>query len=158
MPLPLKYITDFVCTYHLFDCDCEDCGDDCDDCDMLYRAQFLQAFGIREYDNAAIDATLDEIAEKIKHDPEFYAVVMKHPLLGSSDTVAASCADILPFLFTYNSFHAFHNCLIELYANMLEQDNQDSLEPENEETPSRLRVSQDKLSELSKTYVLFHSS
>ena len=151
MPTPFKYITDFVCTYHLFECDCEDCGDDCDDGDILYRAQFLQAFGIREYDNAAIDATLDEIAEKIKRDPEFYAVVMKHPLLGSSDTAAASCADILPFLFTYNSFHAFHNCLIELYANTLDK-------PENEETPSRLRVSQDKLSELSKTYVLFHSS
>lgn len=114
----MPYATDFVCTYHIYN----DSGDDDDRDDdrdgnknLLYQMQFLQAFGIREYDTAKIDETLTELAEKINTDPKLLDAIMQHPLLGSPDTASASCADILPFLFTYNSFHAFHKCVIDLY-------------------------------------------
>ena len=110
----MPYSTDFVCTYHIYE------GDDGDDIDedknFLYQMQFLQAFGIREYDTAKIDEILAELAEKINTDSKLHAAIMRHPLLGSPDTSTASCADILPFLFTYNSFHAFHKCVIDLYG------------------------------------------
>ena len=117
----MPYATDFVCTYHIYDkcCNSNDEGDDGDDegdKNLLYQMQFLQAFGLREYDGAKIDETLTELAGKIDSSPKLREVIMQHPLLDSPDTSTASCADILPFLFTYNSFHAFHKCVIDLYG------------------------------------------
>lgn len=115
----MPYTTDFVCTYHIYDrcCGGESDDDDYDEGDknLLYQMQFLQAFGLREYDTAKIDEILIELAEKIDTDQKLCSVIMQHPLLDSPDTATASCADILPFMFTYNSFHAFHKCLIDLY-------------------------------------------
>ena len=108
-----RYITDFVCTYHLFggpDDDADEYGIDC-----LYRMQFLQAFGIPDFDNVAIDEILAEIADKIKNSDELIRVIMQHPLLASPDTVKSSYVDILPFLFAYSSFYALHKCLIDVY-------------------------------------------
>jgi hypothetical protein len=113
----MPYSTDFVCTYHLY-YDSDDADSDEADKNLLYQMQFLQAFGLREYDTAKIDETLTELAEKIETDPKLRDAIMKHPLLGSPDTASASCADILPFLFTYNSFHAFHKCVIDLYGHV----------------------------------------
>ena len=118
MPHTHKYITDFVCTYHLIgggpsddaDADADEYSIDC-----LYRMQFLQAFGITEFDNTAIDEVLAEIADKIKDNDELICVIMQHPLLASPDTVNSSYVDILPFLFAYSSFYAFHKCLIDIY-------------------------------------------
>ena len=107
------YITDFVCTYHLIG----GTGDDADEygIDCLYRMQFLQAFGISEYDNVIIDEVLVEIADKIKDNDELIRVIKQHPLLASPDTTNSSYVDILPFLFAYSSFYAFHKCLIDIY-------------------------------------------
>jgi len=107
------YITDFVCTYHLIG----GTGDDADEygIDCLYRMQFLQAFGISEYDNVIIDEVLAEIADKIKDNDELIRIIMQHPLLASPDTAKSSYVDILPFLFAYSSFYAFHKCLIDIY-------------------------------------------
>lgn len=118
MPHSHTYITDFVCTYHLIgggpgddaDADADEYSIDC-----LYRMQFLQAFGITEFDNTAIDEVLAEIADKIKDNDELICVIMQHPLLASPDTVNSSYVDILPFLFAYSSFYAFHKCLIDIY-------------------------------------------
>jgi len=77
--------------------------------------QFLQAFGLREYDTAKIDEILSELSKKINSDDRLCRVIMQHPLLKSPDTKTAACADILPFMFTYNSFYAFHKCIIDLY-------------------------------------------
>ena len=51
------YKTDFVCTYKAF----EDLADDEANSDMLYRAQFLQVFGLQDYDGEAISAGLELI-------------------------------------------------------------------------------------------------
>ena len=116
----MPYATDFVCTYHIYngsgdDDDRDDDHDGTGDNNLLYQMQFLQAFGLRNYDTAQINETLAELAEKINTDPKLCNIIMQHPLLDSPDTATASCADILPFLFAYNSFHAFHKCMIDLY-------------------------------------------
>jgi hypothetical protein len=116
MPHTHTYITDFVCTYHLIgggpgdDADADEYSIDC-----LYRMQFLQAFGIPDFDNVIIDEILAEIADKIKDNDELIRVIMQHPLLASPDTINSSYVDILPFLFAYSSFYAFHKCLIDVY-------------------------------------------
>jgi hypothetical protein len=117
MPHTHKYITDFVCTYHLIGGGPGDDADDADEngIDCLYRMQFLQAFGIADYDNTAIDEVLAEIADKIKNSDELIRVIMQHPLLASPDTANSSYVDIMPFLFAYSSFYAFHKCLIDVY-------------------------------------------
>lgn len=137
MPHTHTYITDFVCTYHLIG----GTGDDADEygIDCLYRMQFLQAFGIAEYDNAVIDEVLVEIADKIKDNDELIRVIMQHPLLASPDTANSSYADVLPFLFAYSSFYAFHKCLIDVY-------NADSADPESS------RVSDENLTALAGTF------
>ena len=134
-----KYITDFVCTYHLIgggpgDDDADENGIDC-----LYRMQFLQAFGIADYDNTVIDEILVEIADKIKNNDELIRVIMQHPLLASPDTANSSYVDIMPFLFAYSSFYAFHKCLIDVY-------NADSADPESS------RVSDENLTALAGTF------
>ena len=112
----MPYATDFVCTYHIYDnCDSDDYDED--DNNILYQMQFLQAFGLREYDTAKIDEILSELSTKINSDDRLCHVIMQHPLLKSPDTKTAACADILPFMFTYNSFYAFHKCIIDLYDN-----------------------------------------
>ena len=133
-----KYITDFVCTYHLIG---GGPGDDADEygIDCLYRMQFLQAFGIADYDNTAIDEVLAEIVDKIKNSDELIRVIMQHPLLASPDTANSSYVDIMPFLFAYSSFYAFHKCLIDVY-------NADSADPESS------RVSDENLTALAGTF------
>ncbi len=103
-----------MCTYHIYD-NCESDDYDENDNNILYQMQFLQAFGLREYDTAKIDEILSELSKKINSDDRLCHVIMQHPLLKSPDTKTAACADILPFMFTYNSFHAFHKCIIDLY-------------------------------------------
>ena len=46
------YMTNFVCTYKLF----EDIEDDEVNSDMMYQAQFLQVFGLTEYNPDAVCA------------------------------------------------------------------------------------------------------
>jgi len=48
------YNTDFVCTYKAF----EALEDDEVNADMLYQAQFLQVFGLTQYNDDAINAGL----------------------------------------------------------------------------------------------------
>jgi hypothetical protein len=62
-----------------------------------------------------IDEVLAEIADKIKDSDELIRVIMQHPLLASPDTANSSYVDVLPFLFAYSSFYAFHKCLIDVY-------------------------------------------
>lgn len=101
------YKTDFVCTYKVF----EDLEDDDVNADMLYRAQFLQVFGLTEYNNAAIHAGLDVIKAKVDEVPELKALVLQHPHNASSEV-----DDIVPLMFAYPLLDVFHLCLIDAFT------------------------------------------
>jgi len=98
------YKTDFVCTYKAF----EELEDDEVNADMLYRAQFLQVFGLTEYNGNAIHAGLAAIKTKADEVPELKALVMQHPCAASSDI-----DDVLPLMFAYPLLDVFHLCLID---------------------------------------------
>ena len=118
------YKTDFVCTYKAF----EELEDDEVNSDMLYQAQFLQVFGLTEYNDAAIHAGIEVIKAKSEELPELKALIMKHPynvtFAASAPTTEpeinahgenAAFDTLLTCLFAYPTLDAFHLCLIDAF-------------------------------------------
>ena len=112
------YKTDFVCTYKAF----EELEDDEVNSDMLYQAQFLQVFGLTEYNDAAINAGIEVIKAKSEELPELKALIMKHPYnvtFASSDEAHggtnAAFDTLLTYMFAYPTMDTFHLCLIDAF-------------------------------------------
>ncbi len=118
------YKTDFVCTYKTF----EEIEDDEVDADMMYRAQFLQVFGLMDYNQDAINASLEYIKTKVVELPELKALVLQHPhhekfklhndnecTEASNDSKDAAIDMLLVCLFAYPTMDAFHLCLIDAF-------------------------------------------
>jgi hypothetical protein len=104
------YKTDFVCTYKAF----EDLADDEVNSDMLYQAQFLQLFGLTDYNSDAINAGLELIKTKADNVPELRSLIQQHPY-----NHEASCADLdmlLPLMFAYPLLDVFHLCLVDVFT------------------------------------------
>ena len=102
------YETNFVCTYKAF----EELADDEITSDMLYQAQFLQVFGITEYNDDAVSAGLDQIKAKADEVPELKALILQHPY----NTPNATNLDMLvPLMFAYPLFDVFHLCLVDAF-------------------------------------------
>jgi hypothetical protein len=101
------YKTNFVCTYKKF----EELADDEVNSDMLYQAQFLQVFGIMEYNDAAISAGLELIKAKMNEVPELKTLVLRHPYSNRTD----SPDTLLPLMFAYPLMDVFHLCLIDAF-------------------------------------------
>ena len=102
------YKTDFVCTYKSF----EELEDDEVNSDMLYQAQFLQVFGITEYNDDAVSAGLEQVKTKSDEVPELKALILRHPY----NTDNADNLDVLlPLMFAYPLLDVFHLCLIDVF-------------------------------------------
>jgi hypothetical protein len=101
------YKTDFVCTYKAF----EDLADDEVNPDMLYRAQFLQVFGLQDYDAAAISAGLELVEAKANEMPELKALILRHPYNTQRDLDS-----LVPLMFAYPLLDVFHLCLIDAFV------------------------------------------
>ena len=99
------YVTDFVCTY-------KELADDEDNCDMLYQAQFLQAFGITDYRDDAINAGLELIKTKADEVPELKVLVMQHPY----NAPGTPFDELLPLMFAYPLMDVFHLCMVDVFA------------------------------------------
>ena len=110
------YKTDFVCTYKAF----EEIEDDEVNSDMMYRAQFLQVFGLTEYNDAGIHAGLETIKSKVAELPELKALILQHPYNTAFASPDPSEEDavidmLLTCLFAYPTMDAFHLCLIDVF-------------------------------------------
>lgn len=120
------YKTDFVCTYKTF----EQIEDEEVDADMMFRAQFLQVFGLTDYEQDAINASLKRVKSKVIELPELKALMLQHPhhakfktyneCMEKSNDEANDDAVIdmlLVCLFAYPTMDAFHLCLIDAFKN-----------------------------------------
>ena len=123
------YKTDFVCTYKTF----EQIKDDEVDADMMYRAQFLQVFGLMDYDQDAINASLKHVKSKVIELPELKALILQHPHhakfnayndndndnecmeTSNEDANDATIDMLLVCMFAYPTMDAFHLCLIDAF-------------------------------------------
>lgn len=101
------YKTNFVCTYKKF----EEIADDEVNSDMLYQAQFLQVFGLTEYNDAAISAGLELIKAKMDEVPELKTLVLRHPYNNRTDSLET----LLPLMFAYPLMDVFHLCLVDAF-------------------------------------------
>jgi len=118
------YKTNFVCTYKAF----EEFEDDEVNSDMLYQAQFLQVFGLTDYNDVAINAGLKAIKAKAEELPELKALILKHPY-NVAFTASAPITEpeinehgetavfdtLLTCLFAYSTMDVFHLCLIDAF-------------------------------------------
>ena len=115
------YKTNFVCTYKSF----EELEDDEVNADMLYQAQFLQVFGLTQYNDAAINAGLDLIKTKAAEVPELKALILQHPY---NNKTGPEDDALLPLLFSYHTMDVFHLCLIDAFTTgCISQEHRDKL-------------------------------
>lgn len=115
------YITNFVCTYKRF----EDIEDDEVNSDMLYQAQFLQVFGLTEYNPEAVCAGLELVKAKANEIAELKALILQHPY-GNSNVIDIDM--LLPLMFAYPLLDAFHLCLIDAFkSGSISAENRDNL-------------------------------
>jgi hypothetical protein len=105
------YKTDFVCTYKEF----EELEDDEVNSDMLYQAQFLQVFGITEYNDDAVSAGLEQVKTKSDEVPELKALILRHPYNTDNADNADNLDVLLPLMFAYPLLDVFHLCLIDVF-------------------------------------------
>ena len=105
------YKIDFVCTYKAF----EEIEDDEVNSDMLYQAQFLQVFGLTEYNDAAINAGMEAIKTKAAEVPELKALILQHPYNAISSDPDEGFDTLLTCLFAYPTLDLFHLCLIDAF-------------------------------------------
>lgn len=113
------YKTDFICTYKMMVCD-ED--DESYIQDALYQTQFLQAFGLFDYDAECINNSLNYIYDKIKNEEEFKEIIQKHPYYKND------MEEVLMYLFAYNTFDLFHQCLVDFFeSGSIKKENKDKL-------------------------------
>jgi hypothetical protein len=105
------YCTDFVCTYQNHD--------DADEQEDIYRSQFLQAFGVNEWDDDIINNNVNELFNKIKDVKEFGVIFEK--LKKSEDNILFLLMmgddDITVFklLFKFELFNITHTMLCNYF-------------------------------------------
>ena len=116
------YITNFVCTYKAF----EEMEDDEVNADMLYQAQFLQVFGIKEYRDDAVCAGLELIKAKANENAELKTLMLQHPYGVSGDPESLDM--LLPLMFAYPLLDVFHLCLTDAFnTGSISTENRDKL-------------------------------
>jgi hypothetical protein len=102
---------------------------DPDDQDMLFRIQFLQAFGITddEYHPEIVSAVIDDLYERFRENPGIREIIQLHPLYQSgaagavgTDTDQAQPSQpikednsemIFCMMFSFQLFDLFHACI-----------------------------------------------
>ena len=111
------YNTHFLCTYKMHDVDDEETQD------IIYRYDYLSAFGLTEYDSDTIMKTLEEVYEKLKCDKDFVEILESHPRFVVDKK---NYEFVMQLMFSFDTFDLFHSCLIYLlYKYRLDEEGKD---------------------------------
>ncbi len=107
------YNTHFVCTYKMHDLSDEETQD------IIYRYDYLSAFGLKEYDSDVIMKTLEEVYEILKCDKDFVEILEAHPRFVPEKK---NYEFVMQLMFSFDTFDLFHSCLIYLlYKHRLDE-------------------------------------
>ena len=114
-----SYHADFICTYKLMDND--------DDRNDLYQIQFLQAFGLRHFNEGEMSENVLQLYHELKDCNEIQEIleegVKANPQMNMTHAIMFMC------LFSYDFFDLFHKCLIEYFTggSILEESKRDMI-------------------------------
>jgi len=122
------YNTHFICTYKMHDANDEETQD------IIYRFDYLSAFGLKEYDSDIIMKTLEEVYEKLKCDKDFVEILESHPRFVAEKK---NYEFVMQLMFSFDTLDLFHSCLVYLlYKHRLDEsknkskdDNTNSMHP-----------------------------
>jgi hypothetical protein len=113
------YNTKVVCTYNYYNPEMpvfeplkntSDIDPDMEDASSeLYKAEFLQLFGLETYDNTVIQDTMAEVLDKIKDYPPFLSCLQK----GAAKVLSQDIQIGFMILYSYHYFYITHLCVIE---------------------------------------------
>ena len=115
-----SYHADFICTYKLMDND--------DDRNDLYQIQFLQAFGLRHFNQDEMSENVLQLYHKLKDCNEIQEIleegVKANPQMNMTHAIMFIC------LFSYHFFDLFHKCLIDYFTtgSILEESKRDMID------------------------------
>ena len=114
------YHADFICTYKLMDND--------DDRNDLYQIQFLQAFGLRHFNEGEMSENVLQLYHQLKDCNEIQEIleegVKANPQMNMTHAIMFIC------LFSYHFFDLFHKCLIDYFTtgSILEESKRDMID------------------------------
>ena len=114
------YHADFICTYKLMDND--------DDRNDLYQIQFLQAFGLRHFNEGEMSENVLQLYHQLKDCNEIQEIleegVKANPQMNMTHAIMFMC------LFSYDFFNLFHKCLIDYFTtgSILEESKRDMID------------------------------
>ena len=114
------YHADFICTYKLMDND--------DDRNDLYQIQFLQAFGLRHFNEGEMSENVLQLYHQLKDCNEIQEIleegVKANPQMNMTHAIMFMC------LFSYHFFDLFHKCLIDYFTtgSILEESKRDMID------------------------------
>jgi hypothetical protein len=99
------YNTHFICTYKIHDAEDEETQE------VIYRYDYLSAFGLKEYDSDIIMKTLENVYEKLKCDKDFVEILEAHPRFVADKK---NYEFVMQLMFSFDTLDLFHLCLIYL--------------------------------------------
>ena len=110
------YDTSVTCTYQVLQ--------DQDESNNMYQSEFLQAFGLSEYDQGAIDRDTDALYSKMKDIPGMLEILQEienskmsvfSNMFSGTDKEAMKEFSFV-CLFSYDLFHVFHPYIRTCYS------------------------------------------
>ena len=119
------YHADFFCTYKLMD--------EVEDQEKMYCIQLLQAFGLEDWDDDTVNASLLELYTEMQEDANLQAILLKvsneeslQLLINMANAETHSALDkqmiLFNLLFQYDTFDLIHRCIIDFRINGLIRD------------------------------------
>lgn len=91
--------------------------------DIIYRYDYMSAFGIKEYDSNVIMKTLEEVYEILKCDKDFVEILEAHPRFVMEKK---NYEFVMQLMFSFDTFDLFHSCLVYLlYKHRLGDESKD---------------------------------
>jgi len=117
------YNTHFICTYKMHDPSDEETQD------IIYRYDYLSAFGLKEYDSDVIMKTLEEVYGILKSDKDFVKILEAHPRFVADKK---NYEFVMQLMFSFDTFDLFHSCLVYLlYKHRLDDESKDESKDHN---------------------------
>lgn len=87
--------------------------------DIIYRYDYLSAFGLKEYDSDIIMKTLEDTYEKLKSDKDLVEILEAHPRFVVEKK---NYEFVMQLMFSFDTFDLFHSCLVYLlYKHRLDE-------------------------------------